>query len=493
MNKELINNLPDLPELESVEASHRASLVAAAFITLMVGIVLLPSFGYWGALGQFLLPVALCTFLLVLPVVWVAYRACTSGYYWKTDAEGVTQRSLFRRRRIAWSEVTKVETRRTPFLSSTHCIYAESASIGIISHGGFSRLEVLEASIWQHLRRAGKESGMMLHGRPLSLWDTIPDAVLERVEVKAGIAQDLCARAIMYVLCVAMLFVGASDHREYWPWIGLASLIAGALIAYFTKRNAPAGHYVLTRECLEILGKTPRRIPWSSLTARSSESAWLSPAVERICTADECVHLLAPTGSDPDSLRARLALIRHLREAGRTMMIPDGLRLASPPVTDLPSGLDIRLPRIFVWFFPTLMTVFMALMAVMPRIRPWRTGDASVALTIAAFGWLVGLAAGRFRIHADNEGITKSGIFGRKSIRWSDVTSYKRSSPVPQSSRSLSLEISGPDGGAMIRIVADLLLAHDWGVLTAYIDSKLAHLLPPPEEQPSWLARPFSR
>jgi len=484
--------MPDLLELESVEASHRAALGLAAVVTALVGTIVVPVLSCWRMYGEFLLPVLLCIFLLTLPVVWVVYRACTDGYYWKTDTEGITQHSLFRRRKIQWSQVTKAQDRRTIFLSSIHDIYGQSGHISILTSAGTHDWQILEASIWQHLRCVGKADEFVLADGPLSLWDTIPDAALEKVELNLRVSDETYIYPVLYLMLMAIPFVVTSEHRSWWPWIGLTALLGAGVLVYFSRKNPPARHYVLTPEYVEVLGHSPCRIPWTNITARSRQMTSLCGAVYRICSDEGHVDLLAPLGYDPDSLRAKLALIRHLREIGRTIMIPRGLRLPAAPRVNLPDKLDIRLPRLFVWFLPGVLTLLVGIAVVMPRVRPWGTGDTVMMLVISVSGWFAALAAHKYRIFADSEGITKTSVWGRKSVRWSDVAVYERNPAPLKQDQTACIKLKNGDGRLLLSLVPSNIQA-DWNVLTSYTDSKLSHLLPPPEEQPSWLARPFSK
>lgn len=480
--------MPDLPELESVEASHRIVFFVASLMAGVVGFVLAPVFVYWNSLSGFRLPVILCSVLLVAPVVWLIQDACTSGYYWKTDSEGITEHTLFRRKRIQWSDVTRAETRKKSFLSSVHHIWGECGCISIIANGGMVSYSLLEASVWQHLRRVDKAGRMIIDSRPLSFWDTIPDAVLEPVEVNLPVPQDTYSWLFVYALFAGSAFVFTSDHhRAAWPWIGVATLAGAGLLIHFVRKQAPVRHYVLTPDHVEILGNSPHKLRWADVTGACGGPIGHYATGVRFRTNDDQVVVLTPTGSDPNAKRAKLALIRHLREAGQTVMIPKALRIQVKQPLALPAQLDLRFPAIFVWFMPALTTVSMGLVAVMPGPQARGVGD----LVIAASGWLVGLAAARYRVYANHEGIRKVSIFGTRYLRWEDITSYGGGTVRPERGQSMRMKLKGHGKGACITIQPDLFLAHDWEILRAYIDSKLAHLLPPPEEQPVWLARPF--
>src|SRR5262249_22629019 len=105
--------LADLPALESVAGG---SLVPVMVGALFASFFALPAVGfirYWRQVSTQGFAIRPLVALYVLAVVWLLFRALTLSISARADARGLAIRSLLRRRFVAWSEVQRVETRRS--------------------------------------------------------------------------------------------------------------------------------------------------------------------------------------------------------------------------------------------------------------------------------------------------------------------------------------------------------------------------------------------
>ena len=153
-----MKQLPDLPFLESVEISlphwpaYAAIFIVVAFISPLISLFRrcypMESNLLFGFIFGFVVSGGL--------IVWILYRLLCSTYYWKTDTSGLTTCSLTKRKFTRWQDME----------ASPRVPDADSHS---------PRIEIIEASIFQHLRRHGKQHLLPIKEQALSLWDTIPD------------------------------------------------------------------------------------------------------------------------------------------------------------------------------------------------------------------------------------------------------------------------------------------------------------------------------
>lgn len=483
-----LSELPDLPGLEMVEVGYRAITLGAvatiAGMATLFGLMLLwlPHADEYRAVliigAGGMLSVALCT----------AYRGATSGCYWKTDSEGVTERALIAVRRIAWSDVERIERRDNALSGPAYRLHAGRVHVDIAS--GVLSYQWLGGSAWQHLRRVGKSDGFVMHGPMLSFWDTIPDDVLQPVEVSGRVPDDAKIWPFLWTLCTAAAFVLGSDSRQTsWPWITLACGVAAAVMVWLLIRHAPVRRYIMDAEALHILGRRPRVIPWSSMTSIGSGAGpYYTSSVRTVTTSEGKISFVVPQGKDESSRRAQLAWIRHMREQGLAMMIPENLRLRAPAVLDVPDQVDIRLPRLYAWFLPCLFGSVAVLLPLIPRPRPWGIEN-TVAVSLMAVGAATAaLAASRYHICGDQSGLLKTSLFGTRYLPWDEVSSYEK-----QIQGGYSFGATLKDArGRVLRLTASGSNSLKWDMLTALMESKVPHFLLACEEQPSWLARPFN-
>lgn len=485
------NTLPDLPGLESVEARSTDTLLimTIALIAALTPVVT----GIWAELDYHTVlrstnrSVLAATLVMTAAAAYAVYQVLTTGYRWSTDADGITERGLLRRRRILWKDVLRAESRLNGSLSPTHCIQSAARAI---KFGGIQDREyvfpALAASCWQHLRRVGKADRFLLRTVELSLWDSIPGEALESVEVKERAASDRTIRLFTLALLTGMAFMWSSDYRQFWPWIGIASLVSLAIMVRNIAKNPIECHYVIDSQGLRILGKGSHFIAWNTVTnIRGS-----APRTITVTTNEGKALLVGPQGNKEKAQRAILAWIRHKRDLGMAVPIPDHLRLVQSLVGSPAERLDLRMPSYARYCYASGPGLLALLAIIAPPFRGGYNRDdiiAGCAVLLATA--LVYLACSVYHVTADEREIVRTCILGTKRVQWSDVVKYERNiMPKPNSPRRIKLKDA--HGNVLISLGQDFV--PDWYQLVAYVDIRLAHLLPRPEEQPAYLSRPFN-
>lgn len=183
-----MNDLPDLPSLERVEANLTSealpiagvALFAATGVTAAFVLLYLRYRGYFGAQAV-IIQAAIGVFALL--AVWVVVKALGAICRWSSDPDGLTGRSVLRTIRIRWSDVSRATSRRTAYGETSHVLETGDGRRMTVTpyRSGFG-LTAIQASIWQHLRRAGRAESLELPESAVSLWDEIPDSVPSSIE-----------------------------------------------------------------------------------------------------------------------------------------------------------------------------------------------------------------------------------------------------------------------------------------------------------------------
>lgn len=185
-----MNPLPDLPELDSVRASNwgpdsyrSAALVNALFASLPT---LLACGSAAGALSLIIrgappaLPFAGALFILSAAMLLWAAKIALGDFYWETDSHALTARGWFRDRLVQWWEVRSVTEGETRF-GSYRKLATDRGSFRLPCESD-TRIMHLHASVWQHLRRAGRAGVYDLPPLAATLWMPIPDGLPREID-----------------------------------------------------------------------------------------------------------------------------------------------------------------------------------------------------------------------------------------------------------------------------------------------------------------------
>jgi|GEM_PF-2134647 len=485
-------NMPDIPALESVTISYRGgTLMAMAAVLGMAGFLGWVLAVSWRWLGEFRPTIGLGMGCLIAVCLWSLYRAIGTGCYWRTDPDGITERTLLLRRRVAWPEIDRVERCDAALRGSVYRLRSGRASIEVAA--GTLSYVALSASVWQHLRRVGKHHDFPLSGSALSFWDAIPDEVLGQAEISEKIPDEAIVWPIMWAMCVGLAFAVTSDaSRAAWPWVGVAGSVGLATIVWLMARHMPERRYSMDSEYLRIHGKRPRMIPWSSVTRIRGASGLYTPgSVVVVQAADHRFAVAIPKGKDDSAHRAQLAWIRRRRECGDAVIVPDYLRRLAPALLEIPASVDIRPSLLFSSVLPGLLAMLLAVVILMPKARPQQPADVVFLCTIGLGAVMLAIAGRINHTRANSEGVFKRTIFGVRRVNWSEVAGYSATRWRPHSSGS-SRTLKDAQGRVLLVLSTENVLSPRWDELTAIADSKLAHLLPGDGDQPSWLAVPVN-
>ncbi len=482
--------LPDLPELENVEVrSTDALCVIACAVAATLGFALFVfviGLDYYRILHT-VHPMLLGAAAVIAGMaVYVAHMAFCSGYRWSTDGDGMAEKRLLGTLRILWTDVHRAEVQLNLLGNSTCSVRANGRTVRF---GGVRdderQLPVLLASCWQHLRRVGKAEDSLLQIEELSLWDTVPDEALEPVEVKQSIAPDRIGGPVIWALLTGMAFMWSSDCRQFWPWIGAASLVSLALVVRHMIRNPSEYHYIMEAQGLRLMGRRSRFIPWGAVTGIKGSA----PRSLTVTTNEGRAVFVGPQGKNEATHRANLAWIRHKRDLGMAVPIPDHLRLMPTLADSVAERLDLRMSSYAKRFYASRAAIFVLLAIVAPPLRGgYNRGDIIAGCAAVLATALVYLACSVYHVTAGKRGIVRTSMLGTKRVQWSDVAKYERNTtPKPNSPRCIKLK----DARGRLLIALGQDFVPDWYQVLAYTDARLAHLLPRPEDQPAYLARPF--
>lgn len=507
---------PDLPALEEVHStsSHRSMCAAA-----LVG---------WAGLGSFLahlaltyqehageqLPVLLAGMTLYgLVGLWPLWRLLFTDYEWKTDAEGLSTRSVLRRRRLRWADAQASTCRENLIDHGEYRLRSPQGDFNLPSASrSLSRPEAqLAASCWQHLRRFGKAEGFTLSPSADSLWDTIPDTagVVRWVNQKPPNPRwerrKWPAAWLALAAVTALLWCVDPQHRLHDVLI-IAGLYGGILGMWQALERRETWKRVLGAEASDAglsVERTDglREIRWSEVRDaewRMGDASGTSPANDIVpCLRIHVTHedLVLPwQRRDAASGRLILSVIRHLRSSPAAFLVPvpEGLRLQALPAAPAAPGdgcsrVELRwsVPERCGLLLPS--TLGLAMMGL-----PLTTPDAGAGFL--ALGLLILLAtlygwwhAGKHRLIADETGLTLQSAHGSRSWSWRAIT---RCEPPPDRWRETgSVTLYGAGDSRLSGITLPPGRPADWARLQAVVQQHAAPGVQTPDT--SWLSRPW--
>lgn len=322
------NNLPDLPELEAVEARGLSPLPALALLAFPL---LFTSFAAWGGwvYRDFLAPheIALIATIPLL-FLYVIFRFLTDYYRYNTNADGFSAQGLIRRRSIRWTDINgaSIQKRRSRYPKLILRMDRGSFRLPLPSAGGRSPMDVLVASVYQHLRRLGKADGLELTPSMLSLWREIPDDVPTEAEwgKPASLGPKLGYLFLLLLFCAYLAYLWTGIHVKAIAIISMSLftlMMLGVLLGAVVESLRKAYRARVTEDGLEagLLLKTIR-VPWSSIRA----ARWRVAGQATVLSINSAVAKLDipfRVGSK-ESEQLTLAIIRQLRTVGHRVTWP---------------------------------------------------------------------------------------------------------------------------------------------------------------------------
>lgn len=492
-----MDNRVDLPCLESVEATAKAYAFAAVMVALIAAVFcggLCGLYAHWFWPGQKadrpeLIPAILLTSAVFgLLFVRIAIRC---GYRWKTDREGLTERSLSGQRYIQWTDVTRAARTKSLVGETRYTLWAGKKQVVIPSTVVDG--PVLMASIWQHLRRFGRSDDSLLSEESESLWISIPESIPQDIDFYNSRVPDW-RLALLWLVAIVVGCCGA------WVWQPkLVAQHAFSTLSHFVFVLIPhlfglvRQRMILARsayirsgwfEATNAFGKVD--LQWSDIRrARATDSGLMISAGGLRRTV-----LLPYSHGNDEQARVVLAAIRHLRGSGCSMAValPE-LMLASPVLQDvaskaqtgpLPEMVEVRSPKkglIIALAVPAVMFLFV--------VALWRFIGVPLFILLVTGGLLALMMIGvtfslRSFIRADAEGITKHSGFSSRLIKWSEVAVYvvKPAHVALGTRRLVFLQRILKNANGRVLMTLSETPGHDKNMakLIAYVDAKLARV-----------------
>ena len=191
-----MNDLPDLPGLESIEEEVQEGWPCCCCLPAPIVIIGGVIQGYWlyGLIASAVLVA------LAFAFGWLSKRRI------KTDTERLSVAWPFRRKLIAWENVTVATTVTNDSDPPERHVQVDAPGKRIrvpVTGPGMARLE---ASIWQHLRHVDKADGIELSEDARSFWFPIPEDIPAEMDWEMARELDYAHRARYslrpsYVLC----------------------------------------------------------------------------------------------------------------------------------------------------------------------------------------------------------------------------------------------------------------------------------------------------
>lgn len=336
-------NLPDLPCLESQETSDSQALP---------GIIVFTGFTVWIAatcVWAFLkyrafIPAQSAALIALLAglTLFLIIRMLSGYFHFKTDPNGLAMRSVLRRRFIRWDEITEVSTRETRSGESILILRAGRTTLNLPlrGFGGNSTAGAcITASIRQHLRRLGRGDDIQLSEAALTLWQDIPEAVPEEVQVgKSPTTLSKVAGALGLLMIVGVVVAGwvvAISNLHMLIWIVFVTVAFGLIFKWGLLPEYLYNAHLVSVKKDGLLTKVKFGdvyIPWSEITSVSWQQGVL-----RIRASRTEVRIVYKLG-DKESERLILAIIRQLRlrNPSLAVLLPT-LVSAKPEVLNRPA------------------------------------------------------------------------------------------------------------------------------------------------------------
>lgn len=338
MPNSLLDKLPELPALESVESSARGLLIAGSVLLILPLIFILCGahvcVKYWHDLGALKVTAVIAGSVMVALACWMVLRIFRADYYWKTDSDGLTAGGLIRRRHIKWTDVIRANILEDPLRGDRYHINTTYQAVVIRADKRFSNSRLL-ASVCQHLRRHRKVEDFKLPMDALSFYDIVPDELPQEMEWTD--AKPFAWRlplVAMFILCVASVafFVTVDILDHCFALVVFAAMLYLPLAWGITRDYLAAADVIAINEDY-IEARLPRkvvRLAWDDVTL----ARWIHPgtSAQRICLEIRGLQgnerMLVPfLDKNEGSKKLLLAIIRRVRvyDKHRLLVLPEAL------------------------------------------------------------------------------------------------------------------------------------------------------------------------
>jgi len=481
-----MDNRPDLPPLESVEAGSRQILpvliIMPMTLTPVAVVMILGFLFYRPYLGT---EAWVLSGILVLLALWVAGRMLSGFFSYKTDPTGLALGGPLRRAFIPWGEVNEAYTKEAAS-EKVIILQATSGRFTIAPHGTAGRQgDLVIASIRQHLGKIGKADRITLPAAALSLWDIIPEELPREMDWTgpSRLGENIAAAFVFLMFGAGLVFMW-SDVREKPMSLTLALPYTLAVAFIFRTLLPPsflrkAVSVVLREDYLEarfVVGKAS--MMWSEVTSAYWNNEGLVIAGGR---PRREIRIPWAMKSD-DSSMLILAIIRRLRTAGvpQAVTIPDVLRCFER-TTGPQDGAELRLSKAEVRLIRWGIASVGILIAVAPMLRPPSEPMVTIIATALSLLWLLvsGPLVNSYYIRVDSEGFTRAFLGRKRFISWQEVA-QSAWSPLGR-----SIRLKNANGKTLTEITMCFGTEEDRVRMQAALRGRTDTLIPPKP----WLAR----
>ncbi|MEN6371999.1 MAG: hypothetical protein ABFD64_08290 [Armatimonadota bacterium] len=492
---DLIDKLPHLPALESVEQKGWTYFsFALVFIALLLnfpigGVRLIAK--YWQFLGGFRNITVVIVGTSALLLLYLIISLLSTELYFKTDEQGLVTRSIIRRKYIAWQDVIDAATESTLTGHTIYRLKTKKRTVIVSATSNNFDISYLAASIMQHLRKQGKAKSIRLPSSSLSLWDRIPDEVPASMDINTSTRRtDTVSIISLVIMLVAVsmssvwITISAILSRDF-P-LAVISGIGGLFVISLSLCNRifPRTTKISIRsEYFEVRNnKRKATVQWSDVT----HADWY-PSGILIRTANPRTKVLIPIGIfDEDNFKLTLAVIRRLRTAGvpQALTIPYTLRAnwrAGTVGRTHQEPIELRLSKLERFAMTGLIPLFGLVLLPNFVLRPRLYVPA--ALASLAVWWIACRIAVLSTMVVNEEGITRRSIWQKKTVKWEDVASVSFGSQI--------ILLKGADGKAMLNVFPIYGSELDKQEFYTLLFAKLSDRLPSEAAIKPWKSRPW--
>lgn len=323
-------SLPDLPELESVSAStwggrdyasaSRSNAlmltVASLFVAASIYIGILESTSKLPPFGWLFIAAGIA--LTLWPI-----RIARADFYFETSERGLLARGWFRSRFVEWSQIKSMKDATSGFASECYMLSTDSGEIRTPKGDDLAILH-LDVSIWQHLRRLGRDDWFELPAGAQTLWSTVRAGIPREMDWSnpepSGVAGGYVLAAAICVVPFLYWLITRLSHEPIRSWRFAPAIVPTiSLAAQTLQPKLRIARRVSVREDrLEI--ELPRRVislDWDAV----SDANWYD-AEALILSGGPGEIARIPLRRHTDSETLILAIIRRLREREHPILIP---------------------------------------------------------------------------------------------------------------------------------------------------------------------------
>lgn len=322
------DRLRELPELESVRVKVANKVINTSLVLPLLAVpgvctILLPIMMVWYVLDRtaesraFVVPVlGVLVFLAIMVDRWIVRRLLLCDYYYATSRDGFTVGRFLGRLFVSWEDVESgLFLRRGGYeiRTSQRVIKLEESA---------AANACLEASIWQHLKRAGRAHVSPLSPLAVSLWAQIPDDTTDEIQWEPPdppALTDIVLRALFWQALIWGPVLYFRLRITALPFIFASFPITSA--AYSLSQTTRISISPDQMEATTALGSC--RVGWNKVRSMRFLDGWSSHAASLMIRVGILRYVRIPwLPEHPNSTRLLLAIVKRLRQEERFQLQP---------------------------------------------------------------------------------------------------------------------------------------------------------------------------